>query len=124
MEHHSEIKGIVPVPEGHSYPQEPSFRVFQSDGIASAAVVGLDDGFFVVGGDFGLSEDIAFLIDEGNLDHSILLCDFDPSLPDHVLPVVEIVAFGGGQGRDFEDSHSLVLVAEHQFGGLHNYFKL
>jgi hypothetical protein len=114
LEGHSEVEGVVSVPEGHADPEEPSSRIFQSDSVPSATVTGLDDGFLVVFGDFAFAEDLAVFVDEDDLDDSVFLGDLDASLPDHVLPVVEVVALGGGQGRQFEDGDSFGLVAEQQ----------
>lgn len=119
MKDNSEVEGVVPVSKGDAHPEIASSRILESDCVASAAVHSLDDGLFIVGGHFGLSEQLALLIDEGYFDDSIFLCDFDASLPDHFLPVVEVVALGGGEGRDLEDGDAFGFVAEDQLGGLH-----
>ena len=58
-------------------------------------------------------------VDEGDLDNPTLLGDFHAALPNHLLPIIQVVSLGGGQRRDPEDGHSLALVAEDQLGRFH-----
>lgn len=52
-------------------------------------------------------------VDELYFDDSVFFCDFDSSFPDHVFPIVEVIAFGGGDGWHFEDGDSFGFVAEY-----------
>ena len=116
LKNDTKVKCIVPISEGDSHPKEASFWIFQSDCISSGAIDGLDYGLFVIGWHFGLPEDLSLFVDEGYFDDSVLLGHFDAALPDHVFPVVEVVAFGRGQRRDLEDGDPFGLVAEDQLG--------
>lgn len=121
LENHSKVESIVSVSEGDSNPQIAASRILQSHCITSAAVHSLNNGLFVVRGYFSLSEKLAMFVDESDFDYSIFFCDFNPSFPDHFLPVVEIVAFGSGERRDLENGDPFCFVAEHKLRGLHSF---
>ena len=113
LKSYSKIESIVPVSEGYSDPDESSFRVRHSDGIASAAIVCFLDGLPVILRDVGFTKEFLVFIDEGYLDDFILFGHPDSTLPNHLFPVIQVVAFGGGERWDLEDGDSFSLVAEH-----------
>ena len=119
LKNNTKIKGVVSIPEGHSDPKVSTLRIFQSDRIPSRTVDGLHYGFLIIGGNLSLAEQFPVLVDKGYLDNPILLGDFDAALPNHLLPIIQVVSLGGGQRRDPEDGHSLALVAEDQLGRFH-----
>lgn len=119
LENNAKIKGIISIPECHSYPKIPSFWVLQSDSIPTRAVYGLHYCLFIIRRDFGFSKKFAIFINECDFNDPIFFCHFDTPLPDHLLPIVKIVSLGGRQWRDFENGHSFCLVAEDKLRGLH-----
>jgi len=88
LEDNTKIKGIIPIPESHTDPNISTFRILQSNSIATRTIVSLYNGFLIIGRDFSLAEYILIFINKDDLDDSIFLCDFDAALPDHVFPII------------------------------------
>ena len=65
-----------------------------------------------------MGENLAIFFDEADGDLFIFFGDFDAALPDHFLPVVEVVLFGGGERGYFEDGDSFGFVAVDEFRGV------
>jgi hypothetical protein len=96
LEDNPEVKGIVSISEGNADPEISAFWIFQTDCVASRTIDSFDNGFLVVCWDLRFSKKFAVLIDECNFDDPILLGNFNSTLPDHLLPIVKVVAFRGG----------------------------
>lgn len=111
LKDNSKIKRIISVPKSDTDPQEPSSGFFQSNCIPPGTVLGFHNCLLIVWGYFSFGEDFIGLVDEGDLDDFVLLGNFDATLPEHLFPVVQVVAFGLGQGGHFEDGHALFFVA-------------
>jgi hypothetical protein len=111
LEHNSKIKRIIPVPKRDADPQEPTRRFLESNRIPPGTILRLHNGLLIIGRYFSLSKDFIGLVDEGDLDDFVLLGDFDAALPKHLLPVVEVVAFGLGEGGYLKDGYTLFFVA-------------
>ncbi len=111
MKDNSKIESIIPVSKSNSDPQESTSGFFESDGIPSGTVLSFGDSLFVVGRNLSFSEYFVGFVEEGDFDDFIFLSDFDTALPEHLLPVVEVVAFGLGEGGDLEDGDTLFFVA-------------
>lgn len=119
LKDNTEIKCIISISKGNSNPKKSTLRIFQPYCISPGAIISLNNCFFVVGWNFGLSKDFAIFINECNFDYSIFFCNFNSSLPNHILPIIKVVSLWCGQRRYFEDGNSFCLVAQHQLRRLH-----
>ena len=111
MKDNSKIKGIIPVSKSNPNPQESTSRFFESDRIPSGTVLSFGDSLFVVGRNLSFGKYFVGFVEEGDFDDFVFFGDFDATLPEHLLPVVEVVAFGLGEGGDLEDGDALFFVA-------------
>ncbi len=111
LKDNSKIKGIIPVSKSNPNPQESSSGFFESNRIPSGTVLSFGDSLFVVGRNLSLCEYFAGFVEKGDFDDFIFFSDFDAALPEHLLPVIEVVAFGLGEGGDLEDGDTLFFVA-------------
>lgn len=122
LEHHPEIKCIVSIPKRYTNPQIATFWVFQSDSVPSRTIQSFNNSFSMICRYFGGSKYFTILCNKGNGYYLIFLDYFHTTLPNHLLPVIEIEPFAAGQWGNFKYCYAFGFVAVHYFRGVYHCF--